>query len=632
MGDRSDFEAFDRRLDDLGFRIAALRTARECSPEHALATLDAALVELEVAERELRDHREELARGADRPGDRSTDRERRVLRAVFQDLPVPVFVLDRGGSIRRANRGAADLLATAAAYVTGKPLSLFVDLSHRAAFRSHLSAMLRDGGVTSFDTRLVRQTRSADVRLHLLRLDLPSETRPLVAAVVTPYVAAGPDLPDVSAGPRHHDNIGDEQVLVAAARRLDLLARTTRLLLHEDSLNEPVALGRAARMLQGEFADWALIDLVRDNEVQRAVVAGPDDVDGRSGTSLLGELDPTASEIPGDVIEAGASLLHPLIESEEALGVTEGGLPVLAALHAGSVLCVPLRDDAGVLGALTLVRRSGRSGFGLADLGLLEEVGEHLGLAIRTERSYQRRSEVARALQASLLPRTLPTVPGLELAATYRAATKGVEVGGDFYDVFDSPGGCGLVLGDVCGKGEEAAAITAMVRYGVRLLGLWNDRPADVLRQVNHAMVVQQETGRFATVVAAHVRWCEGRLIVRLASAGHPWPIVLRAGGGVHLVQGGGLPLGVFDDAEPYAQELELCPGDTLLLYSDGVTEARSPDGQLYGEQGLAGAVARGVGLTASAFVKAVENDLDQYTGGSIRDDMALLAVRAEAG
>ncbi|MQA83127.1 MAG: SpoIIE family protein phosphatase [Streptosporangiales bacterium] len=612
MAEGSDFEALERRLDDLGAR------------------------------------------------------ERRVLPALFQELPLPVFLLDCGGAIRHANRGAVELLATAPGHVTGKSLPLLVDLSHRAALRSRLSALLRDGGALSFDTRFGRQGGFTDVRLHLVRLDQPGGAQPLVAAVATPFVAPGFGGPAPRDGPHldgatvmgPKDGSGgkdaegqsgrrdeDEQVLVAAARRIDLLARTARLLLHEDSLNEPVALARAAGLLQGAFADWAVIDLVRENEVQRAVVVGPEDADGRSGSRLLGELDPTASEIPCDVIETGTSVLYPLVEGEtagesggqgggndEAFGVTEDGLPVLVALHAGSVLCVPLRDDTDVLGVLTLVRRVGRPRFGPADLGLAEELGEHLGLAIRTERNYQRRSEVAQALQASLLPRSLPTIPGLELAAAYRTATEGIEVGGDFYDVFDSPGGCGLVLGDVCGKGEDAAAITAMVRHGVRLLGLWNDRPTEVLRQVNHAMVVQQEIGRFATVVAAHLRWGNGRLLVRLASAGHPWPLVLRAAGGVHLVSGGGLPLGVFDDAEPNGQELELFPGDTLLLYSDGVTEARGPGGQLYGEQGLADVVARGAGLSASALVKAVEDDLDGFTGGRMRDDMALLAVGVDAG
>lgn len=576
-----------------------------------------------------------------RLGGRGPDHE--LLGGLFHQLPVPVCLLDCSGVIQCANPEATDLLAVTYA---GKPLSLFLEMSHRATFRAHLSALVRDGAVASFETRLARH-RDADFRLHLSTLDPPSRPGPVIMAVLTPSAEAATRRLDPAAGPsgtqshpRRETAENDDHVLVTAARRLDLLARTTRLLLHQDCLSEPVALRRAARLLQGEFADWAVIDLLRDGAVQRAVVAGPEDPDGRVGTALLGELDAAASQVPGEVVETGTSLLHPLITRDPAagggkeyvLGWAADGRPVVAALHVGSMLCVPLRDDTGVLGALTLIRRSGRTRYGLADLALLEEMGEHLGLAIRTERSYQRRSEVARALQASLLPRSLPTVPGLDLAACYRGATEGVEVGGDFYDVFDSTGGCGVVLGDVCGKGEEAAALTGMVRYGVRLLGLSNDCPRDVLRQVNRAMVAQQETGRFATVVAAHLRWHRGSVVVRLASAGHPWPIVLRAEGGVHLVQGGGLPLGVFPDAEPSGQEFELHPGDTVLLYSDGVTEARNPHGELYGEQGLAGAVARGAGLTASAFVKAVETDLDHYTGGRIRDDMALLAVRVDAG
>jgi serine phosphatase RsbU (regulator of sigma subunit) len=122
-------------------------------------------------------------------------------------------------------------------------------------------------------------------------------------------------------------------------------------------------------------------------------------------------------------------------------------------------------------------------------------------------------------------------MPGLDWAAAYRGGTSGLDVGGDFYDVFPSPGGWGIALGDVCGKGEEAAAVTAMVRHGIRLLSLWDDDPAAVLSKVNTAMLAQQETSRFVTAVTAHLSWDEDCLRVKLTSAGHPGAAVLRAGG-----------------------------------------------------------------------------------------------------
>lgn len=627
MTEGIDFRSFDRELDSFSRRVSALRVARECSPETALPTLDAALVELELAEEELRVCREEIASHGDELAQRhgGGDRERQVLRAVFQELPVPVFLLDHGGAIRRANRMAAGMLASSPAFVTGKPFPVFVDLPARAVFRSRLSAVLRGTGEASFDSRLLRGGGAEDVRLVLARVEVPGEAHPLVSVVVTTPVAVDGRHRDLGV----LDAAVEEQMIVAAARRLDVMARMTRLLLDEESLHEAVALHRAARLLAGEFAEWVAIDVVRDGTVYRAVVAGPEDRDGMAGTQLLEQLDPGLGDVPREVLETGGSSLRPLIEDDQALGITPEGLPVLAALHAGSLLSVPLRDEEHeILGALTLIRHSDRARFELSDLGLLEEIGEHLALAIRTERRYQRRSDAADALQASLLPRSLPAVPGLDIAASYRAATDGVEVGGDFYDVYQSPGGHGLVLGDVCGKGEEAATVTAMVRHGVRLLGLWNPEPGEVLRLVNHAMFVQQETDRFVTAVAAHLSFDDDDVLVRLASAGHPRAAILRAEGSVHFASGGGLPLGIFEDAEAEPERFRLTPGDTLLLYSDGVTETRGVDGTLYGDEGLADALARTLGLPASAVVKAVEDDLQDYSGGRVRDDVALLAVR----
>lgn len=604
-------------------RVSALRVARECAPEDALATLDAALVELGrcVDEVRRRDRQESPVPSA-ATGSETAGQEHRVLDGTFERLPLPVVLVDHNGSIRRANRLAPEFLGVAPSYLRGRTFSPFVELSARAAFASQLSGVLGSGGRTTFVSRLSTGAGCVDVRLAMSRIDVPGSRQPVVVLVVLSSV------PESVIDADGQGSATEEEVVVAAARRLDIMTRMTRLLLDEESLSEPVALQRAARLLTAEFADWSVIDVVRSGEMHRAAVAGPEAYEGNHGTRLLETVDPGACELPREVLEAANSVLHPLVEDDAAFGVSDGGTPVLTALRAGSVLCVPLRNQNENLGVLTLVRRSDRPRFELSDLGLIEEIADHLALALRTERRFQRRSEAVEALQASLLPQAVPAIPGLEMDVAYHAATEGVEVGGDFYDVFEVPGGWGLILGDVCGKGEEAAAVTATVRHGARLLGLWHADPVETLRQVNNAMVARYETDRFVTAVSAYLDWFEQGVRVRLASAGHPRAAVLRADGGVHFASGGGLPLGLFHDAHVEGQELQLLPGATLLLYSDGVTEARSPDGALYGDERLADVLARARGLPASALVKAVEDELFEHSAGSTHDDVALLAVR----
>jgi hypothetical protein len=150
-------------------------------------------------------------------------------------------------------------------------------------------------------------------------------------------------------------------------------------------------------------------------------------------------------------------------------------------LGATSLLSVPISDGETGYGALTLIRQAAEGRFTIADLALATELGEHLGVAIRVDRMFRHRSAVAEALQSSLLPASLPEVPGLDLSAAYVPASEGLEVSGDFYDVFPVQGGWAITVGDVCGKGPEAAAMTAAARHAIRAIAHWNPDPVDVL-------------------------------------------------------------------------------------------------------------------------------------------------------
>ncbi|MFC9088438.1 GAF domain-containing protein [Nocardiopsis dassonvillei] len=374
-----------REITALGERIAALRNTHTMYPDDAQGTAEAALAELEYAERLLGDAGAELARAHAQPEPRrqGDDGDRALLRAMFQELSVPTVLLDHEGYIRRINNSGAARLGSAPGYLTGKPFAHFVDLRKRAAMQSWLAAVLRGDGDAALESRLAQRGWAEDVHLTLTRLELPTEPNPLVLVAMSPPMNGTEEE-----GPAPLETEVEDQVVVLAARRLDVLTRMTRLLLRSagpGGAGEPLALADAADLLADSYADWVVVDVcdlpTSSVAPRRAVVAGPADALPAQREAVASAA-PGDSDIPGEVLERGQSLLFPLIEDEAVLGHAPSGAPLLSMLGAGSLLSVPLRGSRGVRGALTLIRRSNRGSFRLADLGLIEEIGEHIGLAL----------------------------------------------------------------------------------------------------------------------------------------------------------------------------------------------------------------------------------------------------------
>jgi integral membrane sensor domain MASE1/anti-sigma regulatory factor (Ser/Thr protein kinase) len=200
--------------------------------------------------------------------------------------------------------------------------------------------------------------------------------------------------------------------------------------------------------------------------------------------------------------------------------------------------------------------------------------------------TYQRRraerrvQHLAQELQAELLPPELPDIPEFEAAGWYRAGMQEQDAGGDFYDVFKaSPGRWVAVIGDVCGKGPEAASLTALARYTLRAVGSHASGPSDSLRALNQAILEQRSDMRFMTAVLVQLDVGDADHGVSLSNGGHPSPLIVRAGGEIEEVKGnGGMLLGIYPDAELVDQRLELRPGDALILFTDGLAERRDPD------------------------------------------------------
>ena len=245
----------------------------------------------------------------------------------------------------------------------------------------------------------------------------------------------------------------------------------------------------------------------------------------------------------------------------------------------------------------------------------------------RAEVSETQARVLAQTLQQTLIPPAPPEIPGLDVAAAYRPAGAGHEVGGDFYDVFEVAADDWVVaLGDVRGKGVEAAVVTALARYTIRAAAVRFPDPSDVLATLNDVLL-RHETDRFLTVVLLRLRRSAGRWAVTICAGGHPLPLLQRAGRPLATAGVPGSLLGILDEPLLHDHRLELDPGDALVVYTDGVTEGRGDDG-FFGEVRLAAAMALHAGSAASLTAGILEEVL-AFQGGNARDDIAVVAIQA---
>ncbi len=622
----------DSEISGLTARRSQLRQAAALPGAQLRQVLDAAFAELDGAIDALNALRAQGAAGPaadERPGG-GPQGDRRLLQALFQEAPVPLFVLDRDGTVRRANRRAAGLLGFPPGYATGKSFTAFVELPARAAVQTQLAAARRTGKNRQVQCALLGAAGAAANVLDICPVSLAGEAGQLiVAATRNGSAAARPGRPK-TAGPGRAaaPDPGTAAAVRTVTSRLDLLGAATRLVLENATVSEPVMLQRCARLLASELAAWVIVDVERQGSLRRQFVIGPQDEASAELAKLISGTDPDRASAPGQVHESGSSLLVAHAEDGGLLGAGPDGIPFLVRLGATSMLTVPLSDGERSYGALTLARQAGGSYFGTADVGIIEEIGEHLALAIRVDRMLRQSTDMAGALQAGLRPTELPAVPGVEISAAHTDATSTPGPGGDFYSVYRTPGGWGVAIGDVCGKGKGAAAVTAAARHAIRVAGHWCADPAEVLSMVNEIMLAEEFGGRFVTADAAQLRWQDGTLRVTVGSSGHPLPVLVRPDGRVQTMNGGGLPLGIFPDAGPQAQDLEMSPGDVLFFYTDGLTDARSPQQDSF-EDRLTEELAALAGKAPAEVASRVQAAVLDFCAGQLRDDMTMLVLRA---
>jgi serine phosphatase RsbU (regulator of sigma subunit)/PAS domain-containing protein len=629
------------QLTELEARYAALRQAARSKGAESGDVLDAAFTELEGAIDLLRAVGASPSEPGRRPPAESqsagTDSaERGLLRAVFAEAPVPLLLLTRDGTVQRVNRSAGDLIGAKPGYATGRPFTAFVALPSRAAVNSQLTAVGRTGKQRRIRCSLIAADGLVPCELVIGRIGIrgnPDDADPLLIAVRAPAGRpAEPTEEDADgAAEAQGEGAGGSRLsgVQAITRRLDLVTAVARLLLENEGFSESRTLQRCARLIARELNAWVIVDMERRYRVRRQFAIGPDDPGLTELTSAVAAVDPPPGSVPCAVHESGHPVLIAHAEDADALGSSLDGEPLLIKLDATSVLSVPLTDGENRYGVLTLVRRTRDGHFKVADLALVTELGEQMALAIRVNRMFRRRGDTVEALHASLVPRRRPEIPGVEVAAMYLAAAEDPEVGGDFYDVYQTPDGWGLAVGDVCGMGEDAAAVMAAARHAIRVLARRCADPGEVLAGTNEIVLAEELAldGGFVTASIAHLTWQDGQLRVLLGSAGHPAAAVLRSDGRVQMMGGGGLPLGLFADAEPTTQELVLDTADVLFLYTDGVAQARGPDHAYFAER-LADELADLAGLPADQLVASMRQAMNDFSAGNLVDDVTMLVIR----
>jgi PAS domain S-box-containing protein len=391
-------------------------------------------------------------------------------------------------------------------------------------------------------------------------------------------------------------------------------------------------ISRIAQMAVPALADWCAVDIVeRGGSVRQLAVAhlDPTTIEWAKAFPERFRVDLDAQQGIGAVVRTGRPELYPVVSPDmtDAVARTPEQLEAIRALRMHSLMIVPLIARGRTLGAMTFVcAESGRS-YDEADLRLAEDIAARAALALDNARLYRERDRVANTLQQSMLPGPLPEIAGLELSARYRAAGEGIDVGGDFYDVFESGADTwSFVIGDVCGKGPTAATLASAARYTVRTAAMRSRRPSNVLRTLNAALQRHVEEPWFCTVCYARLRRTQDGIRLTVSSGGHPLPIVLRGDGSIESVGRPGTLLGVFDHVDVADVVVDLRPGDTIVFFTDGVTDERR-DGVAFGDERLVQVIRDAAGRSTDELAEAIESAVCAFAEEPT-DDIALLIAR----
>ncbi len=420
--------------------------------------------------------------------------------------------------------------------------------------------------------------------------------------------------------------------LTASARGGAVLAEGFAL---THTLDEKDMVEQLAEVAVPDLADVAVVDIVlQDGTITAAAVAADNpEVTVQIERSRAGlVIDPGSDHPVAEVVRTGERRAFRNMgdAAMREMAIDQEHLEMVRDVRPRSLLVVPLKVRNETFGALSLGSLHDDDRYGRDEGAFAVELANRAAVAIQNARLHDEQSRLARALQESLLPPALPQINGLEVAARYRPLGLGTEIGGDFFDLFQlDRASWAAVIGDVCGKGPEAAALTSLMRDTLRSSALRGESPSETLSLLNAAIIDAGVDGRYCTSAYARVD-LEGPSRLTVCNGGHPPPLILRHGGGVEPVGPPGTLLGIWQDVDLSDTSVSLKPGDLVMLYTDGLFESRpGSNGSIEPVEQI---LARCKGMSAEETAETVEARALAGLGDAPQDDMAILVLRRPHG
>jgi PAS domain S-box-containing protein len=554
--------------------------------------------------------------------------------AVFEAALEAIITMDERGVVVELNAAAAEMFGYDRDAVIGREVAeIFVPPSLREQHRAALERYRRTGRGQVLGRRLELTGMRADgsefpIELTITRVDLPD------ADLFTGYVrdiTPRRRAEELQAKLFESERAAREQV-ERAHERVAFLADASAVL--GATLDPAETMGRLTSLVVPRLADWCAVDVVEPDGSLEAIAVTHGDPDRVELARAYRRRWPMRVDDGGAVarvLETGRPFALDVVTDEmirESVPDPERRA-IVEELGLRSIMVVPLVARGRALGAITFASSESARAFGADDLQLAEDLARRAALAYDNATLYEERSHIARTLQRTLLPRALPEIDGVEVAAFYQPSSiSHADVGGDFYDVFGAGEGTwNIVIGDVCGKGVEAAALTGMARHTLRGSVTRDAAPIEALENLNRVML-REDGERFCTVAFGRLTRQEDEHRLEVACGGHPAPLVVRADGTVEAVGAPGSLLGVFEDVAFEHRATSLRRGDLVVFFTDGLVDVRASDA--LDESALRSLVARCAGRTADEVLEEISravSDPDQRTS----DDTCVLVLRVTA-
>ena len=535
------------------------------------------------------------------------ERFRQHLSEVVRGTQDAVMSKDLEGIVTSWNPAATQLYGYSAEEAVGRPISFLVPPDLEGEEAEIIERIKRGERLETYETERIR----ADGARIAVSLTISAIRSPIGGLIGVSIIAR-----DITAERRRRRA---QEFLVAASRLLDT------------SLDPMETARTIVSTAVPELAELCLIDFRRgDGWLGDSVVAGKDPKAAERLEAIrhTAPLDPNGNHPAAQVIRLGKPMIWRDLKAPDVVDdVSQGPEHLQLMKDAGynSAAVVPLIARGRILGALSFLHAFGDLRYDPDDLDFLSELGDRAALALDNARLYQERDRVAKSLQRGLRPPRPAEVRGLDISVVFEAAGEAIEIGGDLYDVLPTDRGCWILIGDVAGKGSAAAGVSVAVRHSVRGLTREMTEPEEVLRRVNELLLDGNTLNDFATVMLARMRREREGWSAALACAGHPPAIHIGSSGAEQL--GGGSVLGAWEQPEVTRHDAVLAPGETLLLCTDGWLEAGPVDTHQPPEA-LAEMAYALSGLELDEVTERLRADAVRRSGGELRDDLVLLAVR----